>query len=108
MFNKLESLVGAGAEGRFDRQKFVKVLQYYNINDRELCERIFHVVDERSSGYISFEQLVSVLCDFQNAPRKRQLDLLFRLVDQDGGGHVGVLELFQFILTRLKNVQRDS
>lgn len=111
MYNRLAMVVGdkdGGFDGTFDKARFFKVLKYYNITDTELGLRMFQVVDSHKNGYFSLDQLVQILCDSSTAPRARQLELLFQIIDLDGGGFLGILELFQFVLSRMRNVQRET
>ena len=94
MYHKFESLVGSACEGRFDRSRFTKVLKHYNIHDKLLSDRMFQVpnpikllyslgqvLDPKNTGVVHFDALVQALCNLSTAPRRKQLELLFKLVD---------------------------
>merc|ERR1711988_1627251 len=99
MYNRLDEL---GDDGTFTRPKFKRAMKFYAITDNELVDRMFDLYQE--NGEVSFDRLVAALCDFKTAPRARQAKMLFRLIDADGGGNLGRMEMFQFLAARLKNI----
>jgi len=100
MYNKMDQF---GEDGTFTITRFKRALKHYGINDFALTDRMFEIYQENNE--VTFDRLVSSLCDFRTAPPEKQCRMLFRLMDTDDGNSLGRMEIFEFLANRLKHIE---